>query len=458
MSGASISALGRSLRDGTTTAVMLAEAALSRIRGERHFNAFIAVTMDRALAEAAEADRELQGGFDRGPLHGIPYAAKELLDISGKATTGQSRLSMPPAADDAFAIRQLKKAGAVLVGRTATYELGIEPRPSFGGPHPPARNPHDLERTTGGSSSGSAAAVAGGLVRLALGTDTGGSIRAPAAYCGIVGLKPTYGRVSRRGVLPLSFSLDHVGPLAASVEEAAIGLDAMAGWDEEDGTSADVAPPGCHAAIAQDPGGMRFAYARSFHASAGSTAIGSALDQAAEGLAQLGVEVEEIDLPEPALFDAAATVIIQAEAFAIHRHALTNQPQAFGRQAYQHLVAGAVLSASDLVQAQRVRTSLTRHMQETVFSRFDAMLTANVLGTAPRFDGTSPANQMRVFPFNVTGHPALALPMGVADDGMPIGLQLVGRPFDEAGLCRLGAAFERHVYRPFVPSRPRPFQ
>jgi len=451
MTAPGISELGARLRNGAMTATTLAEQALSAIAENQHLNAFVAMTADRALAEAGEADRELQSGIDRGPLHGIPYAVKELFDVRGIATTGQSRLSAQPAQADAFAVAQLHRAGAVLLGKTTTYELAIQPRPSLDGVFPPARNPHDLKRTTGGSSSGSAAAVAGGLVRMTLGTDTGGSIRAPAAYCGVVGLKPTYGRVSRRGVLPLSFSLDHVGPIAASVPDAAAALDAMSGFDARDTACARVRPPGCVVALQQDVAGMRLAYARSFHAGSGSAEILAALDRSAEGLARLGVEVEEVDLPEPGLFDAAATVIIQAEAFAIHRDALIHQPEAFGRQAFQHLAAGAVLSAADLLQAQRIRTALTAEVQ-SVLERFDAMLTANVLGTAPLLNGSSPANQMRVFPFNLTGHPALALPMAVAADGMPVGLQLVGRPFDEASLCRIGAAFERHVYRSDVSS------
>jgi aspartyl-tRNA(Asn)/glutamyl-tRNA(Gln) amidotransferase subunit A len=451
----SIAELGRELRNGSTSALVLAEAALARIAKDQRLNAFVTITAERALAEAEAADSDMQRGIDHGPMHGIPYAAKELFDVAGLATTGQSKLPIPPATADALVVARLKAAGAVLVGKTATYELAIEPRPSLDGLFPPARNPHDLERTTGGSSSGSAAAVAGGLVRMALGTDTGGSIRAPAAYCGIVGLKPTYGRVSRRGVLPLSFALDHVGPMGACVEDVAIALDVMAAWDSADPTAARLPAPSCQAALTEDFRGMRLGYARAFHAGAGDQTILNALDAAADGFARLGVEVEEVHLPQPELFDAAATVILQAEAFAIHRHALIHQPDAFGRQAFQHLVAGAVLSAADLVQAQRVRASLTRHIEDAAFSRYDALLCANVLGTAPRLDGTSPPNQMRVFPFNLTGHPALALPIGAAADGMPIGMQLVGRAFDEAGLCRLGAAFERHIFQPDFFSSPR---
>jgi aspartyl-tRNA(Asn)/glutamyl-tRNA(Gln) amidotransferase subunit A len=419
----------------------LAEQALAGI-GNSHLHAFVAVTEERALAEADRADAELRAGIDRGPLHGIPYAAKELFDIEGLRTNGQSRLATAPARRDAAAIERLSVAGAVLVGRTATYELAIEPRPSLTGPFPPARNPHDIERSTGGSSSGSAAAVAGGLVPLALGTDTGGS---------------TYGRVSRRGVLPLSFSLDHVGPMTRSVADTVLALDALAGSDPDDRTAVETAPPLCTAALGRDVAGMRLAYARRFVGSDGGLDIRSALDACAERFAEMGVVVEEIDLPEPALFDAAATVIIQAEAFALHRAALRRTPESFGQQAFRHLVAGAVLSAADLVQAQRVRTALVKAVQSAMHG-FDAMLTANVLGTAPLLDGGGMPNAMRVFPFNLTGHPALALPIGAAGNGLPFGMQLVGQPFGEAALCQLGDAFERNVYRAPPPPQERPIR
>jgi aspartyl-tRNA(Asn)/glutamyl-tRNA(Gln) amidotransferase subunit A len=205
--------------------------------------------------------------------------------------------------------------------------------------------------------------------------------------------------------------------------------------------------------FADDLTGIRIGYARSWHHGEGDPAIGAALDAAAQAVAKLGAVVDVVDLPSFDLFDALATVIIQAEAFAIHRAALATDPKAYGRTAYRHLAAGAVISAADLVQAQRLRLSMTRELHARAFSRFDVLLTANVLGTAPRFDdGDKTRNAFRVFPFNVSGHPAMAVPLGVAENGLPFGMQLVSRPFAEEVLCRVGDAYQRHVYSPARPA------
>jgi aspartyl-tRNA(Asn)/glutamyl-tRNA(Gln) amidotransferase subunit A len=444
-----IAETGRLLRSGAVTAVQLTETTFQRIDAAASLSAFTTLTRDRAAAAAARADVELRNGIDRGPLHGVPYAVKELIDVAGLATTGQSRLALPPASRDASVVSLLDAAGAILVGKTTTYEFGIEPRPGLDGPFPPARNPHNPDHTTGGSSSGSAAAVAGDLVRIAVGTDTGGSIRGPAVYCGVVGLKPTYGRVPRRGVLPLSPSLDHIGPIAATVAEAAVAFDAIAGHDPDDSASADVDTTPCASSLGNDIAGLRIGYARRWHQDAGEPAIRAALDYAAQALTALGAVVEEVELPDASKFDTVATIILQAEAFALHRETLASHPEAYGKLAYRHLAAGAVLSAADRLHAQRLRRQLTRDLHAQAFTRCDVLLTASVLGTAPRLDddGRTP-NQFRVFPFNVTGHPALALPIGVAANGLPFGMQLISRPFEEALICNLGHAYETQIYQP----------
>lgn len=406
---------------------------LDRIAAEDgRLHAFVTVTADRATTDAARADAELAKGIDRGKLHGIPYALKDLVDTAEIRTTAQSRLRIDhlPSRDAEVAAR-LRAAGGVLLGKLATYEFAtVGPDPAL--PFPPARNPRNPNHIPGGSSSGAAAAVAGGLVPVAIGTDTGGSIRSPACYCGVVGLKPTYGLVPVHGVMPLARSLDHVGPLASSVEDAALTLDVIAGSS----ASAD---------LRRGVRGLRIGYARTFHAGEAEPEIADALDRAAETLAGLGAVVEEVTLPPARVFEDCGTVILQAEAFALHRAWLRDRAADYGPLAYQTLVTGGALTAADLLQAQRVRRQLCAAMDE-LFARCDAIVLACALTTAPRFDdfdGRTPRwTPMRTFAFNVTGLPALAVPIGTAANGLPIGMQVAGRPRDEATICRVGAGFE----------------
>jgi aspartyl-tRNA(Asn)/glutamyl-tRNA(Gln) amidotransferase subunit A len=446
----SIAEAGRALRAGETTSTALTEAALARIAdldGELH--AFVTLTRERALADAARADAELAQGRDHGPLHGVPYALKDIYATAGVRTTCHSRLMLDhvPAADSAVQER-LAAGGGVLLGKAGTFEFAIG-GPSFDLPFPPARNPWNPERFTGGSSSGSAAAVASGMVRMAMGSDTGGSIRGPAALCGIVGLKPTYGRVSRRGVFPMAYSLDHCGPLAATVEDAALTLQVIAGHDPADPGSIDAPVPDYAASLTEGAQGLRIGYMRAFFVEnpfLTNEALG-ALDAAAQLLAKLGAKVEEIAAPAYELFDACAQVLMFAEAFAIHEQDLKTRPYAYGRYAYQRIVAGAVLSAADLIQAQRLRRELTAEVNGKLLAERHALLAPTSLTTAAAFAQFGPDaakwGGMLTNPFNVTGSPALALPIGFGADGLPLGAQIVGRPFDEATVLRIGAAFEK---------------
>lgn len=445
----SIAEAGKLLRAGSLTSTRLTEDALARIAAlDPDLDAFVLVTRDRALADAARADKELAEGIDHGSMHGIPYALKDIYSTAGIRTTCHSKLFIDqvPTEDSEVAAR-LAKGGGVLVGKVGTFEFAIG-GPSFDLPFPPSRNPWNTEHFTGGSSSGSGAAVAAGMVRMAMGSDTGGSIRGPAAYCGTVGIKPTYGRVSRRGVFPLSYTLDHCGPLAWTVEDAALTMQVIAGYDRRDPASANVSVPDMTAGLGQGLAGLKIGYTRSFFVNDPSATpeIVSALDGAAQQLATLGATVEEVDMPTYALFEACGRTILFAEAYAVHEQDLKTRPLAYGRYTYQRLVAGAVLSAADLVQAFRLRAELSKTVNEGLLGTFVALLAPTGLTPAARFDefGTDAAKWagMLTIPFNVTGNPALALPIGFSAGGLPLGAQIVGRPFDEPTVFRIGAAFE----------------
>jgi aspartyl-tRNA(Asn)/glutamyl-tRNA(Gln) amidotransferase subunit A len=445
----SIAEAGRRLRAGTLTPAGLTEHCLSRIASlDPLLNAFVLVTRERALADAERAERELKAGVDRGPMHGIPYALKDIYATAGIRTTCHSKLLIDNVpAEDCAVEAKLKAAGAVLLGKLATHEFAIG-GPSFDLPFPPARNPWNLEHFTGGSSSGSAAAVAAGLVRTAMGSDTGGSIRGPAFYCGTVGLKPTYGLVSRRGVFPLSYTLDHCGPLTWTVEDAALTLEVIAGFDPLDPASADIPLPHFTSGLGQDLAGLKLAYPRAFFATQeGMTEeVVASLDAAAQQMANLGAKVEEIELPDFELFNACGRVILIAEAYAIHEKNLLTRPLDYARYTYQRMMVGAMLTAADLTQALRLRRELSAIINAHILGTYDAIITANGPSGAPRFDefpaDVPPKMTLQTMPFNVTGNPALAIPTGFTKRGLPLGMQIVGRAFDEPTVLRIAAAYE----------------
>lgn len=440
---------GRALRSGAVTSRALTEAAFARIDAlDGALNAFVLLTRERAFSEAERADADFAQDKDAGPLQGIPYALKDIYATAGLRTTCHSNLlrdNVPEA--DCAVQEKFAAGGGVLLGKLGTFEFAIG-GPSFDLPFPPARNPWNPEHFTGGSSSGSAAAVASGMLRVAMGSDTGGSIRGPAALCGIVGLKPTYGRVSRRGVFPLAYSLDHCGPLTWSVEDAALTMQVIAGHDSQDPASADVPVPDFAASLGRDLQGVRIGYTRRFFIDnpALTEEAAKALDAAAEQMAALGAVVDEVDIPSFELFDTCAQVIMFAEAFAVHETDLKTRPYAYGRYGYQRLVSGAVLSAADLVQAQRLRRELTAAVNGGALRTHHALLAPTGLSTAARFSDFGPDATrwvgMLTNPFNVTGSPALAIPIGFGTNGLPLGAQIVGRPFDEPMILRIGAAFE----------------
>ena len=445
----SIAEMGRMLRAGTITAEKLVRDSLARVAAlDGKLHAFVLLTEDRALADARRADDELKSGRDRGPFHGIPYALKDIYDTAGIRTTCHSKLRVDHVPkEDSVAAARLREAGGVLLGKLATHEFAIG-GPSFDLPFPPARNPWNSDHVTGGSSSGSGTAIASRMVRMATGSDTGGSIRGPAAWCGTVGIKPTYGRTSRRGVFPLSWTLDHIGPLTRSVEDAAISLQVLAGHDPLDPGSADVAVPDYRADLEKGVAGLRIGIPRAFFATAKATTQETVteLDRIAGVLRASGAVVEDVTLPDYDLFAAVGRVIMMAEAFAIHEVDLRNRLLDYGEITANRFVLGAAITAADLMHAQRARRELTDAVNATL-SHYDALLTLAGLRTAPRFDeptdAMSSASPMQTIPFNVTGHAGMSVPTGLGANGLPIGVQIIGRPFDEQMIFRIGRAVEK---------------
>jgi aspartyl-tRNA(Asn)/glutamyl-tRNA(Gln) amidotransferase subunit A len=447
----------RAIAKGELSPVALAEAALARAeRLDRQLHSFIRLTPDRAIAAATKAEREIAAGRSRGPLHGIPYGLKDIYDAAGLPTTAHSKLLLDNiAAADAATTARLEDAGMVLIGKLATHEFATG-GPAFDLPWPPARNPWNTDHFTGGSSSGSGAAVAAGILPVALGTDTGGSIRLPAAFCGTVGLKPTYGRVSRRGVVPLSFSLDHCGPLTWTVEDCALVLQALAGHDPRDPGSAEMPVPDYSASLRDGVSGLRIGYAKAFNTDGGvDREMATALDDAAKLLGRLGAEIVEVELPPVDHFNACTRAISHTESFAIHQQDLRTRPGDYARVTRERLMMGAFVSGGQYVQAQRLRRILTAKV-DALFQDCAALIAAPIVAPAARLEDVETGPWRRQQPltamFNATGHPALCLPCGLSTGGLPLSLQLVGRAFDEAGLLRIGHAYEQaagwHLKRP----------
>ncbi len=445
----SIAEMGRALRAGSVTAEGLARDALDRVAArDPGLHAFVLVTEARAMEDARRADAELKSGRDRGPFHGIPYALKDIYDTAGIRTTCHSKLRLDHVPrEDSIAAARLREAGGVLLGKLATHEFAIG-GPSFDLPFPPSRNPWNPAHVTGGSSSGSGTAIASRMVRMAMGSDTGGSIRGPAAWCGTVGIKPTYGRVSRRGVFPLSWTLDHIGPLSRSVEDSAITLQVLAGHDAEDPGSADVPVPDYCADLEKGVSGLRIGVPRAFFttASARTPEVLGGTDTTIAQLRAAGATVEDIELPDYALFSAVGRVIMMAEAFAIHEADMQTRLLDYGEITAGRFILGAAITAADLLHAQRARRELTAAVNAAL-TRYDALLTVAALNTAPRFDqptdAMSSASPMQTIPFNVTGHPSMSVPTGLAPNGLPIGVMITGRAFDEAMVFRIGRAVEK---------------
>jgi aspartyl-tRNA(Asn)/glutamyl-tRNA(Gln) amidotransferase subunit A len=436
--------------------VELTQAALARIEQlNPRLNAFITVLEDQAMATAQAAEREIMAGQRRGPLHGIPIALKDLCATKGVRTTAGSKIlhDYVPMDDATVAIR-LAEAGTVLLGKLHMNEFAYGPdgdNVHYGR----VRNPWNLEHITGGSSSGSGAAVAASLCLGALGTDTGGSIRIPSALCGIAGIKPTYRRVSRYGITPLCWSLDHVGPMAKTVEDVALLLQAMAGYDPKDPGSAQRPVPDYAAALSGDVRGLRVGIPREYFYDALEPEIESATQQAIAALKGLGASIHEVSWRSLRYATLAALAIVLAEASTFHEAWIRTRPQDYHPDVALRLKWGLLLPASAYLKAQRLRALMCRDVAQ-LWRAVDVLVTPATMMAAPhpgelqsrvgsRQMSTREAILRLMRPFNLTGLPAMSVPCGFTSTGLPIGLQIAGKPFDEATVLRVAHSYEQQT-------------
>ena len=447
----SLAGLFRELLARRLSPVEVVRALLGRIEADET-NSFITVTAERALEEASLAEREILAGRHRGPLHGVPVALKDIIYTRGVRTTmGSARYAGHVPDHSATVAWKLEEAGSVLIGKTNTHELAYGPtgdRSYFG----PTLNPHDARRITGGSSGGSGAAVAAMLCYGALGSDTGGSIRIPAALCGIVGMKPTFGRVSKSGVFPLCWSLDHVGPITRTVEDNALMLDVLAGHDQEDLYSVDWPAEDFTRDLRRGLHGASIGLPRSFYFDHVDEEVGARVLDAVEVFRSLGARVREVEIPN--LIDTlhAQRLILGAEAYAVHEESLENESETFDVEVGERLMEGARPRAYRYAKARRRGVLATDEFDHALHG-VDALLTPTLPITATDIgqrevsigdyeESVRSALTRFTGPTNLTGHPSLSIPCGNTATGLPVGLQLIGRHFDEARLYRFGHAYE----------------
>jgi len=464
---ASMTELARLIATKAVSPVEVVRVHLDRIAAlDGALRAYITVCADAAMEAGRAAEVALASGRPVGPLHGVPYALKDLYDTAGTRTTGGSRIFADRVpATDATVARRLTQAGGILLGKLNMVEFAYGPEglnAHYG--HP--RNPWDpgVHRMAGGSSSGSGVAVVAGLAPGALGSDTGGSVRIPASLCGITGLKPTYGRVSRAGVLPLAWSMDHVGPMTRTAADCALMLGAMAGYDPADASTSVLPVPDYLAALTGDVKGLRVGLLRRFFLDGATPEVRTAVEAAARTLAGAGAIVDEVSLETVQHVPAASLAVVGSEALAYHAEMLRTRAAEYDPDIARRLRVGAFVGGAHYVRAQQVR-ALVRADVDGVLARHDLLLAPATPITAPAVDerqttlGDGPADVRSALirftrPFNVSGHPACAVPCGFTAGGMPIGLQLVGRPFDEATVLRAADAFQRltdfHARRPVL--------
>lgn len=428
--------------------VELVEAYLRRIEAVgAQLNAFITLTADLALDQARQAEAEIASGNYRGPLHGIPFGLKDIYETKGILTSGHSRVMenhIPQ--QDATTTARLYDAGMILLGKLSTHEFA-HGGPSFDLPWPPARNPWGLDHVTGGSSSGSGAAVAAGFLPGALGSDTGGSIRNPACLCGVAGFKPTYGLVSRAGVIANSYTFDHCGPLTWTVEDAALMMQALAGHDPRDPASAQVDIPDYRAMLGGDLKGKRIGIIRHFYEEdvPANDEMRTALEAAYDVLRGLGAVLEDVRIRPMRDYMDVKVTIAESELYSVHEGDLRTRPGDFGSDFLGRCTPACLISGADYVQAQRERRVMLAEMDQ-VWDRYDLLVTAGTYGPAPRFDSHRTVSFWEkpaiTTPFNVMGGPALAVNIGFSESGLPLSMQIAGRPFADAATLQAGNAYE----------------
>ena len=444
-----ISALGPELQTRRLSPVELLDAYLSRVhRFDDRVHAFITLTADLAMSATRTAEAEIRNGEYRGPLHGVPIALKDLYDTAGIRTTGHSQLFAERVpTQDSTCTRLLADAGTILMGKLSMHEFAYGPADPDGF-FPPAHNPWDLSRVPSGSSSGSGAGLAAGLFAGSLGSDTGGSIRGPASMCNIVGHKPTYGLCSRSGVLPLAWTLDHAGPMARSVEDCAILLQAIAGYDPRDPGSASVPIPDYRATLRDGLRGLRVGAPLAYLEQVPDlvTDTFAAYRAALTELERLGAEVAPVEMPEADHLEVVGATLLQTEAYAYHRENFIKSPELYGRNFYERVRPAALLSSADYIDVLRGRARIKRAFGQ-LMQRIDLLALPTFPYPARTFeeDLNTPAWARTSFtrPFNITGMPAISLPCGFSSTNLPIGLQLAGRPFEDALVLRAAYAYEQ---------------
>jgi aspartyl-tRNA(Asn)/glutamyl-tRNA(Gln) amidotransferase subunit A len=464
-----VAALSKKIRSKQISPVEVTEAYLNRIeQTDAQLRAYITVTAERARAAAKAAENEIAASGWRGPFHGVPLALKDLCYTKGIRTTGGSRIlaEFIPQFDCTIWTR-FEQAGAVLLGKLNLHEFAAgatTTNPHFG----TCRNPFDLERVPGGSSGGSAAAIVACSAAATIGTDTGGSIRIPAAFCGCVGMKQTWSRVSRYGVMPLADSLDHAGPITRSVRDAALMLQVIAGHDSNDPTSSREPVPNFSSAIGLSLTGTRIGVIKQLLAGLGDEVL-ARFELAMAQLRDLGAAVEEVSIPSIEQAPAIATTIMFAEAAEFHEDWIRSRPQDYGVDVRRTLEAGLLTPAMYYVRAQRARAVVLAETLAALENRI-ALVAPTAAIAAPRIELLHPANALQrradalvgeragsatsepvnmvdavlrfTAPFNITGQPALALPIGLSSKGLPLSMQIIGRPFDEMSVFQVAAAYE----------------